>query len=704
MSRRWLCTGILVLFAVPHARTFFPSQLKREFPTDHYGDSLPRGAVARLGTLRMRHAGTIAAAALSPDQSLIAAIGQGEDHVTLWQIETGAPFRVFHDVGREVGDLRFSKDGKLLAVGSMADIMVFEIASGKRVALLKGQQGAVMALTFADGGKTLVSVSRDATICWWDVVAGKQTRIWDPAAPWRTKERGVGAFDPIFIGVALAPNGDRLAAEVSLNFTKEGQPMENRYVTTLLVWDLAKGQELWRVNALDACRGRICQVFSTDGKLLATNLGTAMVYGLDAATGKQVFALDDSQKTVRGIALAPDGKKVVAVHEGLQMLIWDTASAKVVCKTQWWALGDAKYLELESTHPIISADGKTVVTTVQRQIRLWNAASLQEKGPLTGHRYPVDWLHFTPDGHFLYSGKGHSYRGGSALIQWRTATWKPVGPVSDVHAENVKADARSSDQRLLLAPDAANHVALFDNTTGKLMRHLTPLQGQGQVTVILFTPDNRMAGIVRQGIAATLDLFDVATGKFKMQLDLAGYDNALAISGDSKQVAYFRKDGRIGLTAIGPDEIPKLLRATDTVPPYSGCDNLVFSPCGRWLASWHSADGIIRVWNVASGKLRFQILGGEKPRPYLESFARPLAFSPDGQMLAASNIAGTDDVQVWEVATGKLRRQFQGHGQTVTALAFSPHGRWLASGSKDTTILVWDLWGPAMEQGPGNKP
>jgi dipeptidyl aminopeptidase/acylaminoacyl peptidase len=68
-----------------------------------------------------------------------------------------------------------------------------------------------------------------------------------------------------------------------------------------------------------------------------------------------------------------------------------------------------------------------------------------------------------------------------------------------------------------------------------------------------------------------------------------------------------------------------------------------------------------------------------------------LAFSPDSRTIAISDEGGT--VRLLEKVTGKERVHFAGHAGQVKALSFSPDGRRLASGSFDTTILVWDVTG-----------
>jgi hypothetical protein len=58
-------------------------------------------------------------------------------------------------------------------------------------------------------------------------------------------------------------------------------------------------------------------------------------------------------------------------------------------------------------------------------------------------------------------------------------------------------------------------------------------------------------------------------------------------------------------------------------------------------------------------------------------------------------------VQIWEVATGKERCRFVGHGGEIVSLAFSPDNATLVTGSADTSLLVWDLAGnPLTDDSP----
>jgi hypothetical protein len=78
------------------------------------------------------------------------------------------------------------------------------------------------------------------------------------------------------------------------------------------------------------------------------------------------------------------------------------------------------------------------------------------------------------------------------------------------------------------------------------------------------------------------------------------------------------------------------------------------------------------------------------------------AVSPDGRTLATADRG--DDIMLWELASGRLRRRFRPVPDSTEAgvrcLVFSPDGKTLASGHEDTSILLWDAAGSAEGQEP----
>src|SRR4051812_20854388 len=87
-------------------------------------------------------------------------------------------------------------------------------------------------------------------------------------------------------------------------------------------------------------------------------------------------------------------------------------------------------------------------------------------------------------------------------------------------------------------------------------------------------------------------------------------------------------------------------------------------------------------------------LGQEQPRLYVtlktEKQVMSAAFSPNARMLASGGFDQT--VTLWEVASGAVRAKFNGHTDTIRAVAFCSDGVTLASGSWDNNIKLWDVF------------
>src|SRR5262249_2020693 len=99
---------------------------------DRYGDPLPPGALARMGTVRLRHPGRAGPAAFSPNGKVLAVMSH-DGSVLLWDRATGKEIRRLPGKPAPHAKccLAFSPDGKLLATTDEAAVALWQVATGK---------------------------------------------------------------------------------------------------------------------------------------------------------------------------------------------------------------------------------------------------------------------------------------------------------------------------------------------------------------------------------------------------------------------------------------------------------------------------------------------------------------------------------------------------------------------------------------------
>ena len=111
----------------------------------------------------------------------------------------------------------------------------------------------------------------------------------------------------------------------------------------------------------------------------------------------------------------------------------------------------------------------------------------------------------------------------------------------------------------------------------------------------------------------------------------------------------------------------------------------VLSPDGQLLAAAygvHNTPGEVRVWDLATGNVRFAF---KEP-----AGVRSVVFSPDGTLLAAGDFSNL--VKLRDATTGKVLAVLRGHTSAVNSVAFRPDGKTLASASLDHTVRLWDVY------------
>jgi WD40 repeat protein len=170
---------------------------------DQHGDPLPRGALARIGTVRWHQSREISSVAFSPDGKTLASGGLDRT-IRLWDATTGKEARRLTGHQHFVSWLAFSPDGKTLAsAGNDRTVRLWETGTGKKVRHGKAQ---AVCIAFSPDGRTLASCGQRLQ----DRKGLAEIGLWDAATarPIRT----LGALPGLVDSVVYSPDGRTLAS------------------------------------------------------------------------------------------------------------------------------------------------------------------------------------------------------------------------------------------------------------------------------------------------------------------------------------------------------------------------------------------------------------------------------------------------------------------------------------------------------------
>jgi len=637
-----------------------PSDTTPERPTliENRGDEKkPEPTTVAFGEKKYRFRNPVLAVAYSPDGKWLSLVGYNTvyllDATTRKQVRSWAAPKDY-----VMNWIAFSPDSKSLVVtnGSGPHFHLWDVATGNLIREFKGFPRGTQGLVFSPDGKHLAGIGLDERFGddkEGNGRGGPAVRIWETATGKELKGFGDGADNPASC-VAYSPDGELIAwgahdgsVQVRKVSGAEVFTYKDKEVPSLPVYSIA---------------------ISPDSKVLAVGIG-ALIKLFDIHTGKELKMIGEQQKRdipslLVGMRLrySPDGKTLGSLTSTNLVMIWDTSTGKL----------SQRYTVPAQVHDMTySRDGKTVATGgYDHTVRFYDLVNEKEEIE-PGHYAGVSNVAISPDGKIVMTG---NYREGVRV--WDRATGKQLRELPKIQVSNL---AYGPAGAIILGIEE-DRIHLYDPTTGKDKgtigkRMLTP-------SWTAVSPDGTLLAVGGDEIR----VYELATGKEKVKL--AGHEKCvgMAFSADNKTLISageetpvmfngLRLQFTLRLWDLGTGkEIRKLPHLIDL-----GIQHVGYSSDGKYCVTNTHA------WDVATGKMVKELVPGVQV---------PI-FSPDSKLLALPYQyvipKSKGVIELWDTTSWEKVGELEGHTGMINAVSFSADGKYIVSGSEDTSARVWAL-------------
>jgi WD40 repeat protein len=327
---------------------------------------------------------------------------------------------------------------------------------------------------------------------------------------------------------------------------------------------------------------------------------------------------------------------------------------------------EIRYLNTAPSPQIaISFDGKLLATGEGAFVRIWELETGKEIKTLNTGGKSVEHLVFTPDGYTLAADIKIEY---SLVVQvWNVTTDKLLYSLPDRHEPIFSPDGN------LLAFSYGGKIEILDAKTGKL---LNSIQAGWNFA---FSPNGDSIAVRLSDLATSsevlFELLDIQTWQPRCKFVAKSGSVSLSFSPDGKQ---FAAENAPGTAQVWDTKSCQKLYA---ISGHEGAIVLAFSPNNQILASYGPQNQTLKLWDIATGKLKGTLEGFD---------GAPGDFSPDGQLLIERQVS-SGTIAIWNIGTGKPVLTLDKHTTNISDIVFSPDGRFLATGHMNGGIRLWSL-------------